>query len=409
MTEKKKTFGRYEVFVIAALAILQFTVVLDFMVLSPLGTILLPELNINTTQFGLVVSAYAISAFAMGIISAGFADKFDRKKFLLFFYGGFMAGTAMCALSETYEMLLIARIITGLFGGVISSISFAIVTDLFKVEFRGRVMGFIQMAFAASQILGLPIGLKLAESFGWHSTFWMIVLFGIPLGIVLFIYLKPIDGHLKIKSETKALTHLKKTLTNPVHAKAFAATVLLATGGYMMMPFGSTFSTNNMGISLKDIPYLYAITGVFSIIAGPLIGKLSDKMGRYKIFLAGSILSIVMVLYYTRLGITPFWICVAINVLLFIGITGRIVSSSALISMVPEPQNRGSFMSVNASIQQLSGGISSAIAGMIVAPGLDGKLLHYEVLGYVVTSTMIIASIMIYRLDKFIANGKVSS
>ena len=168
-----------------ALTIIQFTVILDFMVLSPLGPILMKDLNTGTQQFGLLVSVYAFTAFASGILSAGFADRFDRKKYLLFFYTGFMAATAFCAIANTYETLLIARILTGLFGGVISSISFAIITDLFKVEVRGRVMGYIQMAFAASQILGIPIGLWLAKHYGWHSSFWMIVGFGIPLGLLI--------------------------------------------------------------------------------------------------------------------------------------------------------------------------------------------------------------------------------
>lgn len=398
----KNKFTRYEIFLITTLAILQFSVILDFMVLSPLGAFLLKDLNITTSQFGLVVSAYAISAFASGILSAGFADKFDRKKYLLFFYIGFILGTAMCALSTSYEMLLVARIITGIFGGVIGSIGFAIITDIFKVEQRGRVMGFVQMAFAASQILGIPIGLELAQRFGWHSSFWMIVLFGIPLGLVIFFFMKPINEHLAIRTEHKAFTHLLNTLKNPRHLKAFAATVLLVTGGYMMMPFGSAFSTNNLGIDVKDLPLFYEITGLFSIITGPLVGRLSDKIGRFKVFLSGTILSILVLLYYTQLGITPFWTCVALNVLLFVGISSRIVSSSALISIVPEPQNRGSFMSVNASLQQLSGGISSAIAGMIVVQQSSGFIEHYEILGYVVALSMIVACIMIYRLEKYI-------
>jgi predicted MFS family arabinose efflux permease len=158
-TKPKEAFSPYQVFIIAILSILQFTVVLDFMVLSPLGAQLMTELAISTSQFSLVVSAYAISAGISGLLAAGFADKFDRKKILLFFYTGFIVGTALCGIAPDYNFLLIARIVTGIFGGVISSISFAIITDLFKLEVRGRVMGFVQMAFASSQVMGIPVGL----------------------------------------------------------------------------------------------------------------------------------------------------------------------------------------------------------------------------------------------------------
>ncbi len=253
---KEKIFTPYQAFVVAVLSFLQFTVILDFMVLSPLSAILLPTLKITTSQFGLVVSAYAFSAGASGLLAAGFADKFDRKKFLLFFYIGFLAGTAFCAWAPTYELLLTARVVTGIFGGVIGSVAFAIITDLFKFEVRGRVMGFVQMSFAASQILGLPIGLLLANKFGWHAPFWMIVIVGVLVGVVIAIKMKPINDHLKIKSDRNALQHLVKVVSRPQYLKVFLCTTLLATGGFMLMPFGSAFSTNNLGLSLDDLPLM---------------------------------------------------------------------------------------------------------------------------------------------------------
>ncbi|HPI81292.1 MAG TPA: MFS transporter, partial [Cyclobacteriaceae bacterium] len=237
-TLQQRTFTRYQVFIIAVLSFLQFTIILDFMVLSPLGALLMEQLDIAPGQFGWVVSAYAFSAGASGLLTAGFADKFDRKKLLLFFYSGFMLGTLFCALAPNYHYLLVARIVTGLFGGVIGSVSFAIITDLFKLEVRGRVMGFVQMSFAASQVLGLPIGLVLANEFGWHAPFWMISFTGIAVGVVLTRYMKPITGHLQVKPKANALQHLGEVLCRPNYVRAFLTTTLLATGGFMLMPFG---------------------------------------------------------------------------------------------------------------------------------------------------------------------------
>ncbi|MGC4038933.1 MAG: MFS transporter [Chitinophagaceae bacterium] len=403
----QKVFTGYDKFIIAILALLQFTIILDFMVLSPLGAMLLEKLNVSTSQFGIVVSAYAFSAGISGLLSAGFADKFDRKKLLLFFYTGFLAGTLLCAIAPNYHFLLIARIVTGIFGGVIGSVSFAIISDLFKMEVRGRVMGFVQMAFAASQVLGLPIGLVLANHFGWHAPFWMIEGFGVLMGIIILIYMKPVTAHLLIKTEKNPFQHLLHTVSNRNYLRAFLATTLLATGGFMLMPFGSAFGIHNLGLTMAQLPVLYGITGAFSILIGPMAGKLSDKIGKYPIFVIGSIIGMIMVAVYTNLGVTPLWVIIALNVLLFVGISTRMISSSALMTAVPEPKDRGAFMSINASVQQIAGGVASAIAGLIVVQSKDGLLHHYNWLGFVVMGTMLITIVMMYFLDRYVKNKPV--
>lgn len=401
---EQKPFTRYEIVVVAILTLLQFTLILDFMVLSPLGAILMPELKITTTQFGMVVSAYAFSAGLSGILAAGFADRFDRKKLLLFFYIGFMAGTLFCGLATSYELLLAARIVTGIFGGVIGSITFAIITDLFQLEKRGRVMGFVQMAFASSQVLGLPIGLYFANLWGWHSPFIMIVSLSLILAVFIIIYLKPIDAHLKLKSDRNPFTHLLKTVSNTVYLKTFAATTLLATGGFMMMPFGTAFGVNNLGLTLAQLPLLYMITGIFSMGLGPLAGKLSDTWGKYNMFLAGSILMILVVMYYTNLGVTPLWMVIILNIIMFAGITARMISSAALVTEVPTLADRGAFMSINSSVQQISGGIAAYIAGMIVVQVPGGRLENYNLLGYVVSGTILVTIILLWFVNDYVMN-----
>ncbi|HSY62060.1 MAG TPA: MFS transporter [Cytophaga sp.] len=401
-TPEKPAFSRYQIFIIVILSVLQFSVILDFMVLSPLGASLMPELDITTTQFGFVVSAYAFSAGASGLLAAGFADRFDRKILLLFFYIGFIVGTVLCAIAPTYHLLLIARIVTGIFGGVISGVGFAIITDLFKMEVRGQVMGFVQTAFAASQILGIPVGLLLANQFTWHAPFWLIAGFSVLTAIVIAVYMQPITGHLAFPSTKKPFEHLWKTLTNNDYLKGFVTTTVLATGGYMLMPFGSAFSTNNLGLSIKSLPLLYGITGVFTIFLSPLLGKLSDKIGKFNVFMLGTIVGVVIVAIYSNLGPTPFWLVTVLNVLLFVGITSRIISSSALMSTVPDPQDRGAFMSINSSVQQISGGIAASIAGMIVIQHPSGMLENYNILGYTVIVSMLCAIVLMYRLDQHV-------
>jgi predicted MFS family arabinose efflux permease len=403
-TEKTSpmAFTGYQKFVIAVLAFLQFTIILDFMILSPLGAMLMPALSITPQQFGLVVSVYAFSAGTSGFLAAGFADKFDRKRLLLFFYCGFILGTFCCAIAPTYYFLLGARMITGIFGGVMGSIVFAITTDLFEFQQRGRVMGFVQTAFAGSQILGIPVGLYLANHWGWHTPFYLIDVVAILVGVVIVIKLKPIDAHLKIRDDRNPVHHLLQTIANPRYLQGFATTALLGVGGFMLMPFGSAFSVHNLGISFDQLPMVYMITGGCAIFTGPLVGRASDYFGKFKTFTFGTAMSIVMVLVYTHLGVTPLLEVIIVNALMFVGIFSRMIPSQALMSAIPAPASRGSYMSVSASIQQISGGIGSLLAGLIVYEGDGGRIEHFDQLGYVVILSSLISLTMMYFIHKLV-------
>jgi predicted MFS family arabinose efflux permease len=393
-------FSRYEKFVILLLAFLQFTIVLDFMIIGPLGALLLPALHITPQQFSLVVSAYAFSASASGLLAAGFADRFDRKRLLLFFYAGFLLGTLLCGLADSYAFLLAARVVTGLFGGVIGSISMAIVADLFPLEVRGRVMGTVQTAFSASQVLGVPIAVYLSNHWGWHSPFFLIVLVSGAVGLVIVARLQPIDAHLKLQRAGGSFQHLRQTFGRTRYLRTFAATMLLATGGFMLMPFGSAFSVHNLGISLEQLPMVYMVTGVSTFLAGPQLGRLSDAIGKYRMFGLGTLLACVVVPVYCGLGLTPLPLVILLNVLLFIAITARMISATALISAVPDAADRGAFMAVNSSLQQLSGGVSASLAGSIVTQSVDGHLEHYETLGFVVVAAMLIVLALMYPIHR---------
>lgn len=395
-------FTPYQKFVVAVLAFLQFTVILDFMILSPLGAILMPTLNISPSQFGLVVSGYAFSAGASGLLAAGFADRFDRKKLLMFFYIGFILGTLFCGLAPNYEFLLAARILTGVFGGVVGSVSFAIITDLFPFEMRGRVMGIIQTSFAASQVLGLPFSLYLANHWGWHAPFILIVLIGTMAGLVIAMRLKPIREHLVLQHKRNPFAHLFHTISQRHYLQGFATTALLSTGGFMLMPFASAFNVNNLGVRLDQLPLIYMVTGVISIVTGPLVGRLSDRIGKLLIFMLGSVLAMLTVAIYTRLSMVPIWEVIAINSLMWIGVSARMISSQALMSALPKPEDRGAYMSVSSSIQQISGGLAAVLAGFIVVSQPNGKLDNFDRLGDVIIVSTIITMVLMYLIDKLL-------
>ncbi|MCW7458757.1 MFS transporter [Leptospira bandrabouensis] len=395
-------FTPYHVFVVGLLAFLQFTVVLDFMILSPLGVLVMEKLQISTQQFGFVVSAYAFSAGISGILAAGFADRFDRKKLLLFFYIGFVLATFLCGIATNYFFLFGARILTGLFAGVLSSISFAIVADLFPLQVRGRVMGFIMTAFAASQVFGLPIGIYISNLWGWQSPFLMIASISGAVGFVIFFFLKPVITHLDNKTDIHAFHHLAKTISHPKYLPAFVATTLLATGGFMLMPFGSAFSVHNLGVKLEDLPLVYMVTGVVSMLGGPLMGRLSDAIGKYNMFVIASILAAGIIIYYTKMEITPLPIVIFVNSILFVFVAARMISANALTSAVPDLHDRGAFMAISSSIQQISGGIAASVAGLIVIQTSSGYMERYEILGYVVACAILLTVILMYSVNQIV-------
>ena len=397
-------FSGYQQLVVGMLAFLQFAVILDFMLMAPLGAIIMPSLSITPAQFGTVVSAYAFSAGISGLLMAGFADRFDRKKLLLFFYAGFLVGTLWCGLAQSFESLLLARIVAGLFGGVIGSVVLAIATDLFAPQMRGRVMGFIQTAFAASQILGLPFGIYLSNQWNWHVPFLVLVGLGLLGGLLISWRMLPVAEHLKLKQEHTALGHLWHTVTEPRYLLSFVSVLFLATGGFMLMPFSSAFTVNNLGISLHDLPVIYLVTGIATIFIGPLVGKAADSVGQLRVFLFGTAVMIVMVLIYTHLTTSTLLVVTVINVVLFVGIFSRMIPFQALMSQVPVQTQRGSFNAINASISQLAGGLASLVAGHIVQEGVDGKLHHYDVAGYVVVATSLLASVLLWRIQRAVSS-----
>jgi predicted MFS family arabinose efflux permease len=393
-------FTRYQKFVVAVLAFLQFTLILDFMIIGPLGALLLRDLHITTRQFGLVVSSYAFAAGASGLLAAGFADKFDRKRLLLFFYAGFLLGTLLCGIAPSYEFLLGARIVTGVFGGVIGSVIMAIVADLFPLQVRGRVMGTIQTAFAASQVMGLPLGVFLSNHWGWHAPFIMILVVGVPAGLLIAARLQPIVEHLKVPAKRNPVRHLVATVSERRYLSTFLATMMLATGGFMLMPFGSAFTVENLGIPLAKLPVIYMVTGAVTLVAGPLLGKVADAIGKYKLFVIGSAAGAALVALYCNLGRTPLATVLLINAVLFVAITCRMIAATTLVSAVPDLPDRGAFMSVNASVQQFSGGVASSLAGLIVVQAPHGPLLHYDVLGYVVVGAMTLTVLLMYPIHR---------
>ncbi|RYZ00761.1 MAG: MFS transporter [Chitinophagaceae bacterium] len=399
---EKHKLTSYQKRVIALLALIQFTVVLDFMVMAPLGDLMMKSMRLRSTEFAFAVSAYAFSAGVSGLLAAGFADKYDRKKLLLFLYTGFTLGTLGCGLAATYPLLVAARIVTGLFGGVLASVSMAIIADLFSFDQRGRVMGFVQMSFAVSQVAGIPIGLWLANAYDWHAPFLLIVGLCVVATALCAGGLRPVPPH-PDRASANAVTHLRRTLGNGHYWLPYAATALLSIGGFLIMPFSTPFLINNVGVTQAQLPVVYVVMGCFSLLMLPLIGRLADRVGKFPTFLGGSLLAMLMVAIYTHLTPMALGYVIAISVVMFAGVMSRAVPGQALMTAIPAPSDRGAFMSINSSLQQIAGGIASVIAGWVIVQEPSGRIHHFDTLGWLCIAMMALCIFLMRRIARRVA------
>ncbi len=402
-----QAFSSYQKKILLLLAFIQFSIVLDFMIISPIGDILIKALDISTAQFGLVVSAYAFSAAIAGIVAAGFMDKFDRKKLLLIFFSGFILGTLACALSHNYWQLVAARIITGIFAGVSSATMFTLVIDVFAPQQRGRAMGVVQMGFGVSQVLGIPLSIYIATKVGWEFSFVSIVVMALCILLAIALMLEPVTGHLKQQHDRSPFAHFVRVLFNREYQTGFAAVMFLTIGGFMLMPFSAPFLINNVKITAEQLPLIYLSTGILSLFMMPLMGKLSDQYDRYKIFTYGSLGAVVMIFIYTHLAVMPLWQVMVINILVFACILCRMTPAMALNSMVAKAEDRGAYMAISSSLQQTAGGLGAFIAGLIIVqPDPHSPLQHFDTLGFIIMGIVLLCIYLVGRVNSLLVARK---
>lgn len=377
--------SRNERIILILLASLNFTHILDFMIMMPLGNYLIENFGISTLQFSILVGAYSIAAFFSGLAIALFTDKFDRKKTLLLAYVGFVLGTIACGLAGSYSFLLAARIVAGLFGGVIGAQVLAIVADMFVYERRGRAMGIVMGGFAGASIIGVPLALKLTNIFqkDWHTPFWMIGGLGILFIPLITRIIPGMTSHIKKADGKDSSFHALITVCKvPAQRSALIFSGLLMMGHFLIIPFINPYLEFNKGFSTDQTPWIYLTGGIASMFAAIYLGKMADKKGKLAVFSVSVFLSLFMVILITRMPNVPFGIVLLFFATWFMVATGRIVTAQAMISEVVTPSQRGSFMSVNGSIQQLGSGVAALCAGAIVYTDKAGKIHHYDWVGY---------------------------
>jgi DHA1 family inner membrane transport protein len=374
------------------LAAIQFNHVVDFMIMMPLGPQLMRTLEITPQAFSLLVSSYTFSAGIIGFCGAFFLDRFERKKSLQIIFIGFVLGTLACGLAPNYSFLMAARILTGGFGGLLGTMVLSIVGDAIPLERRSAAMGLIMTAFSAASVLGVPAGLFLSAHYSWNMPFIALAAFSVFAHIAIVKWIPVMKDHLAMQPEQRDIWAPFKMVGGDKNLqRALLLQMTLMLGHFSLIPFLSPYMVANVGFTEKELPLIYLLGGAVSIVSLPLIGKLADKYGRYKVFIFGILLSVIPQVLITNMPPVPLYMALLVTTFFFITTGGRTIPASTIITSTVTPRQRGSFMSINVAVQQISSGIAAYMAGLIIVKDAGGQLQHYNIVGYIAIGFSLIA------------------
>jgi MFS transporter, DHA1 family, inner membrane transport protein len=393
-------FTPREWLLLLVLTAVQFCHILDFVILMPLSPMLMRALRISPPEFGLLVSAYTFSAAISGLVAAAYMDRFDRKRMLLFLLAGFGLGTLVCGLVESYWLLMGARVVTGAFGGVLAGVVFAIVGDQIRPDRRGRAMGIVMGAFSAASVLGLPFGLSLAERSDWEMPFLVLAGVTAVVFVIGLVALPPMRAHLAHREdESRVFRELWEVARHPEHVRAFVLTTAIMFSAFTIVPFLAPYLTANVGMPESQLDMMYLAGGLATLVTGPLLfGPAADRFGHARVFTITAMVSIVPIAAVTNLPRVGLPVILAVTTLMMVLASGRMISVTALVTGVVEPRRRGSFMSLNSSIQQGAAGAASFIGGLMIGGGEGRPLTGYPRVGLLAIGATLLTLVLVRRL-----------
>lgn len=376
---------------------IQFTNIVDFMVVMPLGPQFTQLFDITDAQFGWLVSAYTLAAGASGLLASAFVDRFERKRLLLWLYLGFALATLGCGLSVGYGMLMATRIAAGLFGGVMTTLVQTIIGDAIPFERRGRAMGFVMAAFSMATVAGVPGSLWIAERYGWHTTFILIAMLCLTVGAVGMRSLPRLDRHLH-SQHAGMFGALGSVLRTPNHWRAFAFTFVTMSASFTVIPYLTIFLTANAGVAQSQIPLIYLAGGIATFFSARLIGAAADRWGKVMTFRAVAVAAMLPVIVTTNLSDAPLWLTLVATTLFFVFVSGRMVPAGALLTQAAEPRMRGAFMSLNGSVQSAALALASLLGGYLISRDAAGLVVGYERTGWVMVALSLVSVWLVGRL-----------
>jgi predicted MFS family arabinose efflux permease len=388
------------------LAAFQFISMADFMVLSPLGPVLMRTFNVGPLEMGLLMSVYSLSAAAAGLFGTLFIDRYDRRSVLLICFAAFLFAVLLCAVAPSYLTLIIARIIAGAFGGLMSAMIQTIVADVVPFERRGRASGLISSSFSLATILGIPLSLFLASHWGWHAPFVFIAGLGAIFILVARKTVPSLILHVQPKSKTKVslFRPLKLTLSEPNHRRAFLFVILMNVSTFLVIPFVSIYYTLNVGITEKQLPIVYLIGGLATLISVRWVGKMADRFGKHRFYVWWATLGLFPILLTTHLpSVSLGWLLLA-STFFFVVVPSRMIPAMAIIGAAAKPELRGTFMSLSSAVQSIASGLAAFVSGLIVTRAPSGQLQHFELAGYLAVAISVLAIFYVRRVRVYPTN-----
>lgn len=374
---------RVERFFLLTLAGIQFSHVLDFMIMMPLGPILMTAFGIDTHEFGLLVASYSFSAAVSGVLAATFVDRFERKRLLLVVVALFALATLACALAPGYSTLLLARGMAGVFGGVMGALIHTMIGDAIPFSRRARASGIVASAFSLSTIAGVPLSLWLANHLGWRTPFALIALLGVVFMLVGLRFLPELRHHLAEGKRAHLLSDTFSVLADGNHLRALLFSALIIFSGFTVIPYITIYAVNNVGIAQTDIPIVYLVGGFATFISARLIGRWADHYGKVEVYRRVGLLAMVPLLVLTHVGALPLWGWLICSTSFFVLLSGRMIPAMAIIASAAQPKLRGTFMSLNGTVQSLAMGLATTLAGFLVNMDDSGRMVGYPLVGYV--------------------------
>ena len=380
-----------EKYFLLTLAGIQFSHILDFMIMMPLGPILMREFGIGTHEFGLLVASYSFSAAFSGFLGATFIDRFERKRLLIVIFGLFGLATLACGLAPGYVTLLVARGLAGAFGGVLGALVQTMVGDVIPFARRARASGTISTAFSFSTVAGVPLSLWLANHLQWRAPF-------IFIGALTFLFifvgvriLPELRHHLSQEKRAHPFAAMFEVLRDPNHLRALLFGALIIFAGFTVIPYITVFAVYNVGISQHDIPFVYFAGGAATLFTARLIGRWADASGKVEVYRLIAVAAMVPILVITHLGAQPLWVWLVCTTAFFVLVSGRFIPAMAVITSAAQPRLRGTFMSLNSTVQSLAMGLATTLGGYIITQDKAGLIVGYPTVGYIAVAANLVA------------------